>query len=195
LNKQTTKFCYLRSIVRCDGGCYDDIKDRINTAKAAFNNLLPVWNSKKLKLRTAIRMFNSSVKSVLLHASESWLVSRKATTQLQTFINRCLRRILQVRWPELLRTKSMEENARSPSRRNQTTKMGRAGAHTAEATHQCKSNGWNSQGSRRRGRPHSTWRRSFLMEIKAVGLNWNEVKMAAENKVRWRCVVDALCSK
>jgi hypothetical protein len=33
------------------------------------------------------------------------------------------------------------------------------------------------------------------MEIKAVGLNWNEVKMAAGNKVRWLCVVDALCSK
>jgi hypothetical protein len=31
------------------------------------------------------------------------------------------------------------------------------------------------------------------MEVKAVGLNWNGVKVAAKN--RWRCVVDALCSK
>jgi hypothetical protein len=31
------------------------------------------------------------------------------------------------------------------------------------------------------------------MEVKAVGLNWNGVKVVAEN--RWWCVVDALCSK
>jgi hypothetical protein len=33
------------------------------------------------------------------------------------------------------------------------------------------------------------------MEAKAVGLNWNGVKAAAKNRVRWRCDVDALCSK
>jgi hypothetical protein len=33
------------------------------------------------------------------------------------------------------------------------------------------------------------------MEATAVGLNWNEVNVAAKNTVRWRCVVDALCSK
>jgi hypothetical protein len=54
---------------------------------------------------------------------------------------------------------------------------------------------WNPQGSRWRGRPNSTWRRSVQMEAKAVGLNGNGVKVAAKNKVRWRCVLDALCSK
>jgi hypothetical protein len=33
------------------------------------------------------------------------------------------------------------------------------------------------------------------MEAKAVGLKWNGVKVAAKNGVRWRCVVDALCSR
>jgi hypothetical protein len=100
--KQTTKFCYLGSIVSCDGGCQDDIINRRNKAGAAFNSLLLVWNSKKLKLSTKIRIFDSNVKSALLYASESWLVSRKITTQLQTFINRCLRMILQVRWSETI---------------------------------------------------------------------------------------------
>jgi hypothetical protein len=30
------------------------------------------------------------------------------------------------------------------------------------------------------------------MEAKAVGMNWNGVKVAAKNKVQWRHVVDAL---
>jgi hypothetical protein len=33
------------------------------------------------------------------------------------------------------------------------------------------------------------------MKTKTIGLNWNEVKVAARNRVRWWCVVDALCSK
>jgi hypothetical protein len=63
---------------------------------------LIAFYSKKLKLSTKNRIFNSNVKSGLLYASESWLASRKITTHLQTFINRCLRRILQVRWPETI---------------------------------------------------------------------------------------------
>jgi hypothetical protein len=55
--KQTTKFCYLGSIVSCDGGCQDDIINRRNKAGAAFNSLLPIWKSKKLKLNTKIRIF------------------------------------------------------------------------------------------------------------------------------------------
>jgi hypothetical protein len=85
--KQTTKFCCVGSIGSCDGGCQDDIINRRNKARAAFSSLLPIWNSRKLKLSTKIRIFNSNVKSVLLYASELWLVSRKITTQLQTFIN------------------------------------------------------------------------------------------------------------
>jgi hypothetical protein len=72
--KQTTKLSYLGSIVSCDGGCYYDIINRRNKAGAAFNSLLPIWNSKELKLSTKIRIFNSNVKFVPLYAREPWLV-------------------------------------------------------------------------------------------------------------------------
>jgi hypothetical protein len=50
--KQTTKFCYLESIVSCVGGCQDDIINDRNKA-----------------LSTKIIIFNSNLKSVLLYAS------------------------------------------------------------------------------------------------------------------------------
>jgi hypothetical protein len=31
------------------------------------------------------------------------------------------------------------------------------------------------------------WKRSILMGIKATGLNWKEVNVAARNKVWWQC--------
>jgi hypothetical protein len=92
--KQTIKFCYLGSIVSCDGGCQDDIINQRNKAGAAFNSLLPIWNSKKLKLSTKIRIFNSDVKSVLLYASESRLVSRKITNVYVGFLKLDGRKLL-----------------------------------------------------------------------------------------------------
>ena len=53
---------------------------------------------------------------------------------------------------------------------------------------------WNPQGKRKRGRPRNTWRRSVLSEAKRIGKTWNELKVEARNRVRWRSTVTALCS-
>ncbi|KAJ4443753.1 hypothetical protein ANN_05531 [Periplaneta americana] len=53
---------------------------------------------------------------------------------------------------------------------------------------------WNPQGSRTRGRPKNTWKRTVLEEIAREGKTWSEVKKLATNRVRWRHFVNALCS-
>ena len=53
---------------------------------------------------------------------------------------------------------------------------------------------WNPQGTRTRGRPRTTWRRTIFEEIRHQGKTWNEVKVLASNRVRWRNFVRALCS-
>ena len=53
---------------------------------------------------------------------------------------------------------------------------------------------WNHQGTRSRGRPRKTWRRTIFEEIRHQGKTWNEVKELASNRVRWRNFVRALCS-
>ena len=53
---------------------------------------------------------------------------------------------------------------------------------------------WDSQGFRRRGRPRQSWRRSVLDEIAKKNITWLEAKRTAKNRVRWRSMVDALCS-
>jgi hypothetical protein len=55
---------------------------------------------------------------------------------------------------------------------------------------------WNPQGSRGRGRPKVAWRRRVLEEAKIIGKKfWNEIKHTARNRVRWKNVVEALCSE
>ena len=54
---------------------------------------------------------------------------------------------------------------------------------------------WKYQGKRRpRGRPRVSWQRTVVEEMKAAGLNWETLSGLAQNRVRWRCFVDGLCS-
>ena len=74
---------------------------------AESNEKLPhLFSSSK----TAI--YNSNVKSVLLYACETWRVTQIKKRRIQTFINRFLRRILQIRWPETISNEDLWEQTR-----------------------------------------------------------------------------------
>jgi hypothetical protein len=53
---------------------------------------------------------------------------------------------------------------------------------------------WNPQGKRRSGRPKNTWQRTMLEEAKEINKTWAEIKAEAKNSVRWKILVEALCS-
>ncbi|KAL6491468.1 hypothetical protein MHYP_G00018130 [Metynnis hypsauchen] len=98
--KETDHFIYLGSVVNTDGGADEDVRSRINKARLAFNTLRPIWNSKALSQRSKIRIFNTNVKAFLLYGSETWQVTNTISNKLHIFINKCLRHILNIRWPE-----------------------------------------------------------------------------------------------
>jgi hypothetical protein len=53
---------------------------------------------------------------------------------------------------------------------------------------------WNPHGAWRRGRPRKTWKVTVEEEAAVMGKIWKEVKRLANNRTRWRCFTDALCS-
>nr|KAG5693360.1 hypothetical protein BaRGS_017653 [Batillaria attramentaria] len=196
--KEVDKFVYLGSVVSKDGGTDEDIKSRTNKARHAFRTLRPIWRSTALSLRNKIRIFNSNVKSVLLYGSETWRTTKTSSHKLQTFINRCLRNILNIRYPLVITNKDLWERTRQVpiEQEIKKRKWGWIGhtlrKSTSNVTRQ--SLDWNPQGKRKVGRPKQTWRRSTDAEAKAAGTTWAELKRASQNRVRWRSVVAALCS-
>jgi len=50
------------------------------------------------------------------------------------------------------------------------------------------------QNKRGRGRPRNTWWKTVLEEAKGVKNKCAEIKTDAKNRVRWRILVEALCS-
>ena len=59
-----------------------------------------IWRAKQIKINIKLRIFNSNVKAVLLYASETWRSTQKTLKRIQTFINKCLRRVLLLKWTD-----------------------------------------------------------------------------------------------
>jgi hypothetical protein len=71
--------------------------------------LYQVWKNKYLSKETKLRIFNTNVKSVLFYACETWRVLKTSMNKLQNFVNRCLRRILNIRLPDTISNNSLCE--------------------------------------------------------------------------------------
>ena len=88
---------YLDATVSNKGGGAEDMHNRICKSRVAFMKLKQIMNSRKLILRTKIKLYKFFVMSVLLYVSETWKMNEQDNKKLDTFYFTCLRRILQIR--------------------------------------------------------------------------------------------------
>nr|KAG5703814.1 hypothetical protein BaRGS_031448 [Batillaria attramentaria] len=167
--REVESFVYLGSVVDGQGGTDRDVTARIGKARAAMVMLKNVWASKVVSIRTKLRIFNSNVKSVLLYGCETWRTTKTMQQKIQTFLNTCLRRIFNFRWPEKIRNEELWERAGQEPVAKQILrrKWGWIG-HTlrkpaSSTTRQALT--WNPQGKRKRGRPRNSWRRDTEAEL------------------------------
>ena len=98
--EETDSFTYLGSTINKHGGTAEDVKARIQKARVQFIMLRIFLRAKQIKTNTKLRIFNSNVKAVLLYGSETWRSTQKTLKRIQTFINKCLRRILHLKWTD-----------------------------------------------------------------------------------------------
>lgn len=196
--KEVEAFTYLGSVVDTNGGTEADIRSRINKARVVFNMLRKIWSSKNISTNTKICIFNSNVKQVMLYGSETWRTTKHTTHRLQTFINTCLRRILNIWWKDKVSNVDLwKRTSQDPiDFQIQKRKWSWIG-HTlrqpaTNITRQALK--WNPQGKRKQGRPRNNWRRSVEAEMLKCGLNWGELERKAINRVKWRIFVNGLCT-
>ena len=187
---------------------YEDVLARIGKARSAFNALVIIWRSREITTTTKLRIFNSNVKSVLLYGWETWRMTEKTVSKLQTFINRCLRRVLGIYWPATISNGSLwEATGQAHARQELTTRKWTWISHTLWRPNYCIAEQallWNPQGSRRRGRPHSSWRRDT--DHMSRGLTWHQLGLnqwpmfrdgiikCFRSDQRWQYMYQLLCA-
>ncbi|KAL2652137.1 hypothetical protein R1flu_020265 [Riccia fluitans] len=197
--EEVDKFTYLDSVLTNDGDADHGVACRIVKVGAVFQRLLPIWSTQKIEMATKIRLLNSIVIPTAIYASETWKTSAKIERRLNVAQQRWLRWILQVSYRDRitneeihLRTATYSLNEIVALRRmrlaghifhQQPTWLAKAAIT------------WTpQQGKRKQGRPRTTWRRTFIDDLKTLDMSWDEAEVAATDRSHWR-VLAAHCAE
>lgn len=119
--------------------------------------------------RTATRLFNSNIKSVLLYGAETWSRTKTTIKTLKTFIVSCLRGILKNHQEQ----RALANNKLcSSGRREKMEKMGMDLDHTVRKP----TSSTICQALKRENeeKPRNMWRRDLQADIKQTGHTWRE---------------------
>lgn len=196
--EEVEKFTYLGSVIDKQGGTEADVKARMGKARVKFHQMKKIWGTSALSIKSKIRVFNTMIKPILLYGSETWRTTVTIMKRIQTFINTCLRRILQIRWPDTISNQELQQRTgQQPVEDDILRRRWGWIGHTlrkptSSTTRQALT--WNPQGKRRRGRPRNSWRRSLDTDIKIMNQTWRQLERVAQDRTAWRALVGGLCS-
>ena len=101
-------FCYLGDMLSAAGGCELSTTTRVKTAWKKFKDLLPVLSSHHLSFKTRGRVYTSCVRSAMLHASETWPLTKPNLQRLQRNDRAMIRQICNVGPQDIITTRSNE---------------------------------------------------------------------------------------
>ena len=90
-------FCYLGDMLSAGGGCEIAVTTRVKTAWKKFRELLPVLTSRHLSYKTRGHVYSSCVPSAMLHASETWPLTKTKLQRLQLNDRAMIRHICSIK--------------------------------------------------------------------------------------------------
>ena len=197
-----TEFNYLGCTFTSHAGSHKEILRRIALAGSAMNSLSCVWKRKRLSTRLKVRILNSMVIPILLYGSETWIVLQADANRLSGFYMQCQRRLLGVRWYDLISNDTISSMTGLPpilniirSRRlslfGHVARLGPdVPANKALITGIDVMSGRIPDGWRRpRGRPCKTWLDQILEDL--PDHPWEDLLACAYDRDVWREVAMA----
>ena len=101
-------FCYLGDMLSAAGGCELSTTTHVKIAWKKYKELLPVLSSHHLSFKTRGRVYSSCVPSAMLHASETWPLTKPNLQHLQQNDRAMIRQICNVRLQGVVITRSNE---------------------------------------------------------------------------------------
>jgi len=181
-----SSFCYLGDMQSAAGGCTTAAITRVKSAWSKFNELLPVLTSRHLSLKRRGHLYHTCVRRVMLHASETWPLTKCDLLRLQRNDRAMIRRICGISFDKIRLTPS----------KTLLAKIGLADTETCLRDgrlrwfgHVKRSSGAVKtvmetpiQGRRRPGRPHKTWNEVIKNDIAIWGLGSSDPM----NRATWK---------
>ena len=152
-----------------------------------------------MSLKTKLWIFETNVKSVLLYGSETWKQTKKNEHDLQVFIKKCLRRILNIRWPDrITNIELLRKTNQTPIVHAIKQRKWRRIGHILRRP---KSNitkqalDWNPHGKMEKRTTCDDMEKDTECGVEVnPDVSGGEAKRTAHDRDRWKTIVEALCS-
>ncbi|VDP56904.1 unnamed protein product [Schistosoma margrebowiei] len=133
-----------------------------------------------------------------MYGAETWRTTTTTIKEVQVFMNSCLRKILNIHWPDTISNSLLWERTNQlPAEEEIRKRRLKWIGHTLRKSSNCitrQAPTWNPEGIRKRGRSKNTLRREIEADMKRMNRNWKELERIDQDSVRWRMLVSGLCS-
>ena len=189
--EEVKHFIYLGSMIAADGNSESDINCRIGKASSVFQRLQCIWKRNTINTSLKMQLFKSIVIPTAIYASETWKNTSRITQKLDVFQQRCLRKILRVRYQdhitnvEILRRSNSDKLSEIVTERRMRLAGHIIRLPSDRITKTAMS--WIPPGGRRRrGRPARTWRSTFKSDLERLEMSWSEAEAVASDRPNWR---------
>ena len=83
--KDVEEFAYLGAFAEKKGGGNEDIRNRMQKARGAFQRLWKEWVARRIGKRAMICLFKTLVRLKTLHGCETWKITKTDERKLNSF--------------------------------------------------------------------------------------------------------------
>ena len=122
-----------------------------------------IWDTSEIARKTKVQLFKTIVRPVLMYCCEAWELTKTERKKLDGFQNKCVKRILRIRWPQTIPHQQIQENTgvnrTSDEIRRQRWNWIRHIMRKDRDEHCVTALEWRPEGRKRTGRPKTTCRR------------------------------------
>ena len=101
-------FCFLGDMLSASAGCEITVTTRVKYVWKKFKELLPVLTSRHLSYKTCGHVYSSCVWSAMLHASETWPLTKTNLQRLQCNDRAMIRQICSIQPEDVATVRSSE---------------------------------------------------------------------------------------
>ena len=197
-----TSFTYLGSVITNNGSILPEINRRRALAASAMKTLWkPLWRHHSITRETKLRIYNTSVLSILLYGAETWPLNKTLAARVDGFDTRALRTIEGIKWQDRVSNIRLRERTQqTPASRLAAQRRMRWYGHVKRLPpdhptrtileFQPKDAGWQ----RPRGAPRTRWIDAVTRDLHQMGLSLAEAQQLALDRPKWRRMVKLIGS-
>ena len=185
-------FCYLGSILDCEGGVERAVRARVAAAWTKWRDIAGLLVNKNIPLVNRSRVYDSCIRPVLLYGAETWALTQKLEEIVKRCDNRMLRFMAGVRWEDHLTNDDVAEmcGIEKLEYKLRAQRLRWFGHVVRAEEEQIVREVFEMEvmGPRPVGRPRKSWRKCIDEELDRLGIRAE----CAQDRREWRTLIRRL---